>query len=143
MTWLGLFLAGSALAFGAGCGNAADFSVSPTSLAVGATERIAALTVMSGGPGKARGQVRVMRWYNQGGRSDLEPTRDVTASPPSLQLGANQEVTIRLLRKSSKPVRGQECYRVLIDILPNLEGSNPQVSFTVRHSVPLCFGAKP
>lgn len=143
MTWLGHLVAGSALVLGAGYSNAADFSVSPTSLMLGATERAAALTLMSGGPEKARGQVRVMRWYNQGGRNDLEPTRDVTASPPSLQLGPNQEVTVRLLRKANKPVRGQECYRVLIDILPNPAGNDPKVSFTVRHSVPLCFGAKP
>jgi fimbrial chaperone protein len=138
-----LCLAGCALALIANLGAAADLSVSPTSLALGASERIAALTVMSGGPERARGQVRVMRWHNQGGRNDLEPTREVTASPPSLNLAAQQEITIRLLRKSNRPVRGQECYRVLIDILPDLTRDRPLVSFTVRHSVPLCFGKKP
>lgn len=143
MSWRGIWLLGSVLMLIAGGGQAADLSVSPTSLAVGATERVATLTVMSSGPERARGQVRVMRWYNQGGRNDLEPTREVTASPPSLQLAPNQEVTIRLLRKSSRPVRGQDCYRVLIDILPELKGTAPLVSFTLRHSVPLCFGTKP
>lgn len=120
-----------------------EFSVSPTQLRVPATERVATLTVMSSGSGVAVGQVRVMRWHNENGRNDLEPTRDVTASPPSLQMNANQEITIRLVRKSKKPLRSEECYRVLIDKLPNFSGDEPQVAFTVRHSVPLCFEAKP
>ena len=120
-----------------------EFSVSPTKLRVPATERVATLTVMSSGSGVSEGQVRVMRWHNENGRNDLEPTRDVTASPPSMRMKPNQEITIRLVRKSKKPVRGEECYRVLIDKLPKPVGDEPQVAFTVRQSVPLCFGAKP
>ena len=120
-----------------------EFSVSPTSIRVAATEQVATLTVVSTGPSGTDGQVRVMRWYNEDGRNDLEPTRDVTASPPSMHMKANQEITIRLVRKSKKAVRGQECYRVLIDRLPNLKGNGPLVAFTVRQSVPLCFGTAP
>lgn len=123
--------------------TADEFSVSPTQLRVPATERVATLTVMSSGSGVSDGQVRVMRWHNENGRNELEPTRDVTASPPSMRMKGNQEITIRLVRKSKKPVRGEECYRVLIDKLPKAAGSEPQVAFTVRQSVPLCFGAKP
>jgi fimbrial chaperone protein len=123
--------------------HAGEFTVSPTSLQLSAKDRVATLTVMSSGPEIASGQVRVLRWYNEGGRNDLEPTREMTASPPSLHLGANQEVTIRLLRKSKGPVRGQECYRVLIDKFPDLNSNSPQVTFTIRQSVPLCFGINP
>lgn len=89
------------------------------------------------------GQVRVMRWHNENGRNDLELTRDVTASPPSMRMKGSQEITIRLVRKSKKPVRGEECYRVLIDKLPKPAGDEPQIAFTVRQSVPLCFGGTP
>jgi fimbrial chaperone protein len=123
--------------------HAGEFTVSPTALQLSANDRVATLTVMSSGPEIASGQVRVLRWYNAGGRNDLEPTREVTASPPSLHLGANQEVTIRLLRKSKGPVQGYECYRVLIDKFPDTTANSPQVTFTIRQSVPLCFGTKP
>lgn len=83
-----------------------------------------------------------MRWHNENGRNDLEPTRDVTASPPSMQMSPDQEITIRLVRKSKKPVRGEECYRVLIDKLPVVGGDQPQIAFIVRQSVPLCFGGE-
>ena len=136
-------LTAAAICLTAALGHAGEFTVSPTSLQFSASDRVATLTVMSSGPEIASGQVRVLRWYNEGGRNDLEPTREVTASPPSLHLGANQEVTIRLLRKSKGPVRGQECYRVLIDKFPDLNPTNPQVTFTIRQSVPLCFGTKP
>lgn len=136
-------LALAALLLGAGPGIADEFSVSPTKLRVAATERTATLTVMSGGPGASEGQVRVMRWYNDNGRNELAPTRDVTASPPSMHMKANQEITIRLVRKSKTAVQGQECYRVLIDKLPNLAAKGQQVAFTVRQSVPLCFGTAP
>jgi fimbrial chaperone protein len=136
-------IAAALLWLAAGPVVADEFSVSPTSIRVAATEQVATLTVVSGGPGATNGQVRVMRWRNENGRNDLEPTRDVTASPPSMHMKANQEITIRLVRKSKKPVRGQECYRVLIDKLPNVKGKGPLVAFTVRQSVPLCFGTAP
>lgn len=120
-----------------------EFSVSPTKLLVPATAKTATLTVMSGGPGESDGQVRVMRWHYENGRNDLTPTRDVTASPPSMHMKANQEMTIRLVRKLRTPVQGRECYRVLIDRLPDLAITGQQVAFTVRQSVPLCFGTAP
>lgn len=130
------------VALTAGTATQADeFSVSPTRIRVGASERVATLTVTSSGSGTSNGQVRVVRWHNANGRNDLEPTREVTASPPSMRMLPGQEITIRLVRRSKRPVRGEECYRVLIDKLPDVGGDQPQIAFTVRQSVPLCFGA--
>jgi fimbrial chaperone protein len=85
----------------------------------------------------------VLRWRNENGRNDLERTREVTASPPSMRMETGQEMTIRLVRRSKAPVVGQECYRVLVDKLPNVKAVGQKVAFTVRHSVPLCFGTLP
>ncbi len=117
-----------------------DFTVSPTSMNVPAGNQVATLTVKAGGPGMTFGQVRVVRWLRDGGRNDLVATRDVVASPPALRMKPDQELTIRLVRTSKKAVRGQECYRVLVDQLPGKTQNNQVVKFTVRHSVPLCFG---
>lgn len=118
-----------------------DFTVSPTSIKVAPGNQVATLTVKAGGPGATLGQVRVVRWLRDGGQDKLVATRDVVASPPALRMKPDQELTIRLVRTLKKPVSGQECYRVLVDQLPGRTQQDQVVKFTVRHSVPLCFGA--
>jgi fimbrial chaperone protein len=117
-----------------------DFMVSPTSLQVAADVRSATVTVKVSGPGESLGQVRVMRWLRDDGEGKLVATRDVVASPPALRMKPNQEITIRLVRTAKTPVRGQECYRILIDQLPNRSPNRLSLSFAIRLSVPLCFG---
>jgi len=124
---------------GAAFGN--DFTVSPTSIKVAPGNQVTTLTVKAGGPGTTQGQVRVMRWLRDGGAGKLVATRDVVASPPALRMAPNQELTIRLVRTSKTPIKGEECYRVLVDQLPGANQDGQTVKFTVRHSVPLCFGA--
>lgn len=123
-----------------GLAFANDFSVSPTTIRVAPGATVATLTVKSGGPATSLGQVRVVRWHRDGGDGRLEATRDVVASPPALQMAPNQELTIRLVRTATRPVRGEECYRVLVDQLPAAPQAGQMVGFTLRHSVPLCFG---
>lgn len=120
-----------------------DFTVSPTSIRVPQGSQVTTLTVKSGSPVVSLGQVRVMRWLRDGGDGTLEPTRDVVASPPALQMAPNQELTIRLVRTITTPVQGEECYRVLVDQLPAAQQAGQSVAFTLRHSIPLCFGAAP
>jgi len=118
-----------------------DFTVSPTSIRVAPGNQVATLTVKAGGPGVTFGQVRVMRWMRDGGDDNLLATRDVVASPPALQMAPDQELTIRLVRSIETPIRGEECYRVLVDQLPGDSQAGQTVKFTIRHSVPLCFGS--
>lgn len=119
-------------------GQANEFTVSPTSLAVPAGGQVAVLTVRSSTA--SMGQVRVMRWLRGSDDAKLLPTRDVIASPPALHMAAGQETTIRLVRVINAPINGLECYRVLIDQLPAAGPRGQSVAFTLRHSVPLCFG---
>ncbi|MBR2573443.1 MAG: molecular chaperone [Loktanella sp.] len=135
---------GCALAMSlAGTALGADFTISPTSIRVAAGNQIATLTVKAGGPGLTFGQVRVMRWMRNTGDDTLIATRDVVASPPALQMAPDQELTIRLVRVIKTPIRGEECYRVLVDQLPGDSQAGQAVMFTIRHSVPLCFGSAP
>ncbi len=138
---LGAAVLGLAFAL-SGAANANDFTVSPTSINVPVGNQVATLTVKAGGPGATFGQVRVVRWLRDGGQNKLVATRDVVASPPALRMQPDQELTIRLVRTITTAVQGQECYRVLVDQLPGKSQENQVVKFTVRHSVPLCFGAQ-
>jgi fimbrial chaperone protein len=118
-----------------------DFTVSPTSIRVAPGNQVATLTVKVAGPGITQGQVRVVRWHRGNGTERLEATRDVVASPPAMRMAPNQELTIRLVRTATTAMRGEECYRVLVDQLPSENRQGQIVRFTVRHSVPLCFNA--
>lgn len=122
---------------------ATEFLVSPTSIQVAGDVTTAILKVKVSGPGESLGQVRVMRWLRDGGEGTLVATRDVVASPPALRMKPNQEITIRLVRTAKKTaVRGQACYRVLIDQLPSRKPAKLTLNFAIRLSVPLCFGSK-
>lgn len=123
-----------------GVALAYDFSVTPTSITVAPGSMVATLTVKAGGQLVSRGQVRVMRWHRDDGDGSLEATRDVVASPPALNMAPNQELTIRIVRIKNGPVIGEECYRILVDQLPAVNSGSETVAFTLRHSVPLCFG---
>lgn len=139
----GLKSAAAVLAVTLGLSGAAfanDFTVSPTSIRVAPGQQVATLTVKSGGPGATFGQVRVMRWIRGTGQGKLTSTRDVVASPPALRMAPNQELTIRLVRTLKTQARAEECYRVLVDQLPGESQQGQVVKFTVRHSVPVCFG---
>jgi fimbrial chaperone protein len=123
-----------------GAALANDFTVSPTSIRVPQGQQVATMTVKSGGPGATFGQVLVMLWLRDGGQGKLMSTRDVVASPPALRIAPNQELTIRLVRTLKAEARAEECYRVLVDQLPGESQQGQMVKFTVRHSVPVCFG---
>lgn len=87
------------------------------------------------------GQIRVLRTDDKATPESMQPTFDVVASPPALKLRPGQEITVRLVRKTNKPVRGKECYRVLVDQIPQKKPGSATIGFVIRQSIPLCFVA--
>ncbi|TNC71318.1 fimbrial biogenesis chaperone [Rubellimicrobium roseum] len=120
--------------------EAGALSISPTELLLPATGQTAFVTLRAAGREVIQGQIRIVRWTREGGQDAYAPTRDVVASPPAMRLAPNQEMTVRLVRRSNAPVRDRECYRVLIDQLPGAQEDGVAVQLTIRHSLPLCFG---
>lgn len=116
-------------------------SVSPTRLAVPHKGQQTTLTVKAGGRQLSVVQLRVVAWNPRHGPDRVSATRDVVVSPPIAKLRPRQELTVRVVRTKRRPVRGQECYRVLVDRLPGREQSGKAVKLQVRHSVPLCFSS--
>ncbi|WP_353343162.1 fimbria/pilus periplasmic chaperone [Litorivita sp. NS0012-18] len=128
------------------CGGAAaplqadSLTVSPTRLNVQASNQTT-LTVKAGGKQASVLQMRVLKWREGQDPAKATPTRDVVVSPPVARLNPRQELTVRLVRVNKRPVRGRECYRVLVDRLPGKEQSGQAVKLQVRHSVPMCFNS--
>lgn len=119
--------------------QADSLSVSPTRITVAPGAKTSSLTVKAGGKDSAVLQVRVMGWNEKHDPKKLRATKDVVISPPVAKLKPNQELTVRIVRKSKRPVKGRECYRILVDRLPGAAKSKQMIKLRVRHSIPMCF----
>jgi len=127
------FLAFSAQAW------AESVSVSPTNLVVPSGARQTILTVKAAGASQSVVQIRAFRWNPNSPPNELFDQTNVVASPPISRLKAGQELTVRPVRTASVPVQEQECYRVIVDRIPNSPEDSKSITLRVRHSVPLCF----
>lgn len=121
---------------------AASLQIAPVSVQVPAPGASASLALRNLGNQLLNAQIRVFRWVQKGGKDKLVATRDVVASPPFARLAPNGIYTLRIIRVSKAPIKGEEAYRLLIDELPTKENtSGSSVRLVVRYSVPVFFGA--
>ena len=118
---------------------AESVSVSPTNLSVPSGAQQAVLTVKAIGASQSVVQIRVFRWNSSRPPSELFDQTSVVSSPPISRLKAGQELTVRLVRVVGVPVQEKECYRVIVDRIPNSPGGSKAITLRIRHSVPLCF----
>ena len=122
--------------------HANSLSVSPTYITVHAPEQIGLLTLRAGGPDVTVGQIRVFAMDMSGGKEVLSATKDVVASPPAMRLQPDQEITVRLVRKTNRAIHGaRECYRIWVDQLPQKKAGGGTIGFVIRQSIPMCFVA--
>jgi fimbrial chaperone protein len=131
-----------ALAFtGSACvANAASLQVSPVLVEVAAPGATATITVRNDGTAPLAAQLRIFRWSQVDGEERLEPTEDVVASPPAVELRPQQDYVVRIVRTAKQPVVGEESYRLLVDELPDAQLFSG-VKLVVRHSLPVFFDA--
>lgn len=128
----GAILAGSAIA--------ASLRVAPVLVDIAQPGQTATLNVWNDGPAAINVQVRVMRWWQIDGEDVLEPTNDVVVSPPIATLSPGAESVVRIVRVTGAEPSGEESYRLLVDELPDAQGSKPgSVSLVIRHSIPVFF----
>lgn len=144
MTKLGILsgIVALALASTAGSAIAASLQVSPVLLEVPAPGAATSMVVRNTGDRPIMSQLRVFRWTQSNGVEKLEPTDEVVASPPSVELKPKQDYTVRLVRTAKRPVAGEEFYRVVVDELPDGVRKPGTVAMVLRHSVPLFFQAQ-
>lgn len=120
--------------------DAASISVSPILIDRAASGNTAAVTLQTPGSEPVRIQLRVFRWTQVDGKDQLEPTRDVVASPPMLKIAPGTDYTVRVVRLLKRPAAGEESYRLLIDQLPEPKDRKAnQVNLVIRHSIPVFF----
>lgn len=125
---------------------AASLGFSPVGLFIGASEKTGAITLINkNASSPLRVQVRVQRWRQVNGTEQLEPTRDVIASPPTTVIPAGQKYTLRIARVSAAPVSAEEGYRLIINELPSpIDPGHEQhgVNILISASLPVFFSPK-
>ncbi|UWR24301.1 molecular chaperone [Sulfitobacter sp. S190] len=126
-------------AFYASVASATSLSVTPTKVEVASGNAQTTMTIKSEGRGGSVVQLRIFKWKEGQHPSRLRETRDVVISPPMAQIKGRQELTARIVRRSTRKIRGRECYRVLVDRLPDNQRRASEISLRIRHSVPVCF----
>lgn len=138
------FLAGPALAMAlllaaTSAAPAASLQVAPTSVTLKPGENAGALWLSNADDTeKLRAQVRVFRWTQENGEEKLEPTRDLSVSPPIVEVAGGARQLIRVIRTSPPPPHVETTYRVMVDELP--DGKQPEgggLRFLMRYSVPV------
>lgn len=122
--------------------SAASLQVAPVLLDVPASGGTTTITLRNTDTQPISAQVRVFRWVQENGEERLEPTSDVVASPPMVDLRARQDYTVRVVRTATRPVEKEEAYRLVIDELPKPQQRSGTISLVLRHVVPVFFASR-
>lgn len=122
--------------------SAASLQVAPVLLEVPAPGAAATITLRNTDTQPVTAQIRVYRWTQAHGEEQLEPTSDVVASPPFVELRARQDYTVRVVRTVRRAVAGEEAYRLVVDELPRPQQRSGTVSLVLRHVVPVFFAGR-
>ena len=119
--------------------HAASLQVAPTSVTLAPAENAGALWLSNADEQEPlRAQVRVFRWVQENGGERLEPTQDLSVSPPMIELRPGERQLIRVIRTSAPPVGSEIAYRVLVDELPaERKSEDGGLRFAMRYSVPI------
>lgn len=122
--------------------HAAGLQVAPILLEFAAGDTAQVLYLTNSGTSPLRAQVRVQRWSQPSGGDLLEPSRDLVASPPLLEIAPGERQMVRLVRLDNTPVTEEQSYRLLVDELPAgpEPSSAPGLQFLLQYSIPVFIG---
>lgn len=122
--------------------QATSLQIAPVLLEIPATGAASKLILKNTGSEQVKAQIRVFKWIQKNGKDELVPTRDVVASPPLAKVSANGTNTVRIVRISKTPPKGEEAYRLIVDQLPDKsKDTGFGVKLQMRYSIPVFFGA--
>ena len=118
--------------------QAATLQISPVMVDLQSGESATGITLRNPGDRPLYGQVRVYRWDQSNHDETLTPTQELVASPPLIQIAAQADQLVRLVRTTPAPVAAEQSYRILIDELPAPDTSATSgVMIRLRYSVPV------
>src|SRR5579859_6455132 len=118
--------------------RAASLQISPVMVDMSPDMNAAGITLSNPGDQPLYGQVRVFRWDQSDTDDTLEPTTDIVASPPLIQVAPHSDQLVRLVRQAHDATATEQAYRVLIDEIPRPDVATANgVTIRLRYSVPV------
>lgn len=132
------WLAGACCLLSAQACLAGSLQVAPISLEFSEGEQAEALWLSNAGTTPIRAQVRVMRWQQEGGAEQLDPSRDLVPSPPIVEIAPGQQQLVRIVRPAAAPASRELAYRVVVDELPDAQQQAAAgLQFLLQYSIPV------
>lgn len=126
------------LALASAGAGAADLQVSPILLEFDARQQAAAVWLSNTGQRPLHAQVRIQAWTQDGNADQLESTRDLVASPATLEVAPGGKQMVRIIRLQPTSMPQERTYRLLVDELPAAAGEEQSgLQFLLRYSIPV------
>lgn len=118
---------------------AASLQVSPISLTFTTGEKAKEICLTNTSDEPIRAQTRVLNWTQVEGKEQLNPSRDLVASPSITEIKAGDRQLIRVLRMNMQNAGTEQTYRLLVDELPKTNQVNQQtgLQLLLQYSIPV------
>lgn len=120
--------------------NAASISVSPIRADVLEPSTSTSFTIKNDAARSTNVQVRIFKWSLLNGADHYAETDEVVATPPVATLPHGSAATIRVVRVSRGPLKGEESYRLVVDEIPDANRArNLGINVALRYTIPVFF----
>lgn len=118
---------------------AASLQVAPISVAFSPQEKAKEIWLTNTSERPIRAQTRVLIWSQIAGQDQVNPTRDLVASPSITEIKAGEQQLIRIIRIAPKNTATEQTYRLLIDELPSSGQADAQtgLQLLLQYSIPV------
>ncbi|WP_445344943.1 fimbrial biogenesis chaperone [Acinetobacter bohemicus] len=118
---------------------AASLQVAPISVAFSLQEKAKEIWLTNTSERPIRAQTRVLIWSQVAGQDQVNPTRDLVASPSITEIKAGEQQLIRIIRIAPQNTAVEQTYRLLIDELPSSGQADAQtgLQLLLQYSIPV------
>lgn len=118
---------------------AASLQVAPISVAFSPQEKAKEIWLTNTSERPIRAQTRVLIWSQVAGQDQVNPTRDLVASPSITEIKAGEQQLIRIIRIAPQNTAVEQTYRLLIDELPSAGQADAQtgLQLLLQYSIPV------
>lgn len=114
-----------------------------TGIDLPAGARAGRLVLANTGDAPIAAQVRVYAWRQEGGEDVLEPSSALVVSPAIVEIAANGEQLVRVVRPDGRAVAHEQAYRVVVDELPGDPADDAStVQVRMRFLIPVFVRAR-
>ena len=118
---------------------AASLQVAPISVSFSPQEKAKEIWLTNTSERPIRAQTRVLIWSQVSGQDQVNPTRDLVASPSITEIKAGEQQLIRIIRIAPQNTAVEQTYRLLIDELPSSAQADAQtgLQLLLQYSIPV------